>query len=74
MQVLAINGASYSRDLFKRTVTAATRSSAPIALILKNADRYITASIDYHGGLRYPHLERDPSTPAHFDEILTPRQ
>jgi predicted metalloprotease with PDZ domain len=74
MQILAVNGASYSSDLLERTVTVATHSSAPIVLILKNADRYITASIDYHGGLRYPHLERDPSVPAHFDEVLSPRQ
>jgi predicted metalloprotease with PDZ domain len=74
MQILAVNGASYSSDLLERTITVATHSPEPIVLILKNADRYITATIDYHNGLRYPHLERDESLPARFDEILSPRQ
>jgi hypothetical protein len=26
--------------------------------------------VDYHGGLRYPHLERDSSRPDYLSEIL----
>jgi hypothetical protein len=37
---------------------------------VKTGDRYTVAHVDYHGGLRYPHLERDPSTPARLDDIL----
>jgi predicted metalloprotease with PDZ domain len=74
MQILAVNGEGYSKDLLKRTLTAATHSSERIVLILKSADRYITANLDYHGGLRYPHLERVDAVPARFDEILSPRQ
>lgn len=74
MQILAINGAAYSGDLLKRTISAAQRSPAPIVLILKAADRYAVASVDYAGGLRYPHLERVPSSPALLDDILAPRQ
>jgi hypothetical protein len=29
-------------------------------------------SIDYHGGLRYPHLERIAGTADRLDEILAP--
>ena len=73
MQILAVNGAAYSGDLLKRTVTAAKRTTTPTVLILKNADRYLVASLDYHGGLRYPHLERDSGSPARLDDILAPR-
>ena len=31
------------------------------------------ARVDYHGGLRYPHLVRDGSKPALLDDILAPR-
>jgi hypothetical protein len=33
----------------------------------------MVANIDYHDGLRYPHLERDPSEPARLDDIVTAR-
>ncbi len=73
MQILAINGAAYDADLLKDAITAAKNPGAPIELILKRGDRYLVANIDYHGGLRFPHLERDSSAPARLDEILTPR-
>ncbi len=71
MQILAVNGAAYSGDLLKRTITASRSSSEPIVLILKDADRYVVATLEYTGGLRYPHLERVPSAPAVLDDILT---
>jgi predicted metalloprotease with PDZ domain len=73
MQILAVNGASYSGDLLKRTIRVSKGSATPIVLILKKADRYIIGTLDYSGGLRYPHLERDPAVPARLDEILAPR-
>lgn len=73
MQILAVNGAAYSGDLLKRTIAAAQRSPAPIVLILKAADRYVVASVDYRGGLRYPHLQRMAAGPALLDDILAAR-
>ena len=51
-------------------IRLAQTGSAPIELIVKTGDRYSVAHVDYHGGLRYPHLERDPSSPARLDDIL----
>ena len=73
MQVIAINGVAYDADFLKDTITAAKSAGSPIELILKNGDRYLVVNIDYHDGLRYPHLERDASTPARLDDILTAR-
>jgi predicted metalloprotease with PDZ domain len=75
MQILAINGESYSGELLKRTITAAKTQSDRIELILKLNDRYRVAHVDYHGGLRYPHLERDAMATgaALLDAILAPR-
>jgi predicted metalloprotease with PDZ domain len=73
MDILAVNGVAYSGELLKRTIKAEKGTSTPIVLILKKADRYIIASLDYGGGLRYPHLERDPAAPARLDDILAPR-
>ncbi len=73
MQILAVNGENYSGDLLKRTITATATKSGRIELILKLNDRYRVAHVDYHGGLRYPHLEREPTAPALLDTILAPR-
>jgi predicted metalloprotease with PDZ domain len=73
MQILAVDGAAYSADLLKRTISAAQRSPAPIVLILKNADRYVVANLEYTAGLRHPHLQRISSVPAVLDNILMAR-
>jgi predicted metalloprotease with PDZ domain len=72
-QILAINGTVYSADILKDSIRSAKDDSTPIELIIRIGDRYRVARVDYHGGLRYPHLERDPSAPARLDDILSPR-
>ncbi len=72
-QILAINGIAYDAGVLKDAIRAAQSGSAPIDLIVSTGERYRVAGIDYHGGLRYPQLERDPSVPARLDDILSPR-
>jgi len=69
-QILSVNGVAYEEDVLKDAIRLAQTGSAPIELIVKTGDRYSVAHVDYHGGLRYPHLERDPSSPARLDDIL----
>ncbi len=73
MQIIAINGVAYDADVLKDAIAAAKNPGSPIELILKRGERYLVAHIDYHDGLRYPQLQRDPSVPAMLDEILTAR-
>ena len=72
-QLLAVNGVSYSADVLKAAIQSAKNSSSPIELIVKTQDRYRVVNLDYHGGLRFPHLVRDPSVPALLDDLLGPR-
>ena len=72
-QILAINGVAYSGDVLQDAIRAARSTHSPIELIVKTGDRYAVAKIDYHDGLRYPHLERDPATPARLDDIIAAR-
>jgi len=54
------------RTLMRRlrtAITAAKNDTAPIELLVENQDYFKTCKVDYHGGERYPHLERDPSKP-----------
>jgi predicted metalloprotease with PDZ domain len=73
VEILAVNGVAYDADVLKDAIRAAKGATAPIELIIKSGDRFQVASIDYHDGLRYPHLERDASQPARLDEILAAR-
>ena len=73
MQILAVNGVAYEGDVLADAIRTAREPGSRIELIVKSADRYMVANIDYHDGLRYPHLERDATVPARLDEILTPR-
>jgi C-terminal processing protease CtpA/Prc len=72
-QILAINGIAYDADVLKDAIRAARGTPAPIELIVKIGDRYMVANLDYHDGLRYPHLERDSAEPARLDDILAAR-
>ncbi len=72
-QILAVNGIAYEPDVLKDAIRAAKGESQPIELIVRTGDRYRVARVDYHDGLRYPHLERQGTGPALLDAILAPR-
>lgn len=71
--IVAVNGIAYDMDGLKDAITDAKTNSAPIQLLMKRGDRYTTIAVNYHGGLRYPHLERLPNAPALLDAMLAPR-
>ena len=70
--VVAVNGVAYSADGLRRAITAAKDASQDIELLVKNGDQYRTVTLDYHGGLRYPHLVRTSGTDR-LSAILAPR-
>jgi predicted metalloprotease with PDZ domain len=72
--LMAVNGSAYSADVLKDAIRAAKSTKLPIELIVKTGDRFRVLMLDYHDGLRYPHLERDPSVPARLDDILAARK
>jgi len=56
--IVAVNGKDYSAQVLKDAVTAAKSTTTPIEFLVKNIDDYQTMKVDYHGGLKYPHLVR----------------
>jgi predicted metalloprotease with PDZ domain len=72
MKITAVNGSVYSPTILKEAIEAAQATTAPIRLIAANGTEVQTYSVDYHDGIRYPHLERDESRPNYLDEILHP--
>jgi predicted metalloprotease with PDZ domain len=72
MQLQAVNDQKYTPAVLRETVLAAEKTKEPIKLLLKRGDEFVTLSLDYHGGMRYPHLERVEATPDQLDAILAP--
>jgi predicted metalloprotease with PDZ domain len=71
MKLVAINGRAWSKDVLQDALRASTDSKHPIDLLIENAKFFKTYSIDYHGGIRNPHLERSAGADV-LGEILTP--
>ena len=72
MQLQAVNDQKYTSAGLREAILAAEKSKEPIKLLLKRGDEFVTVSLDYHGGMRYPHLERVETTPDRLDAILAP--
>jgi predicted metalloprotease with PDZ domain len=73
MKIVAVNSRAFSVDRLREAIKGTAHpESAPIELIVTNSDYYETVHIDYHGGLRYPHLERIEAQPDLLGSILAP--
>jgi predicted metalloprotease with PDZ domain len=71
-KILAVNGIAYDTDRLKEVITAAKGGKEPITLIVKDGDHFKVQSINYHGGLRYPRLERIEGKPDLLTKIYDP--
>ena len=72
-QIVAVNGQAYSQDVLTSAISAAKNGSELIELLVKRGDRYLTVPVDYHGGLRFPWLERVGDRETGLDRLLAPR-
>ena len=72
MKLVAVNGRRYAADLLHPAVQAATTNNAPIELLVENEDCFKSCKVDYHGGEKYPWLQRDPTKPDLLKDILKP--
>jgi predicted metalloprotease with PDZ domain len=72
MRLQAVNDQAFSLTNLREAIITAEKSSAPIKILLKRDKDFITVMLDYHEGLRYPHLERVGSTPNLLDLVLAP--
>jgi predicted metalloprotease with PDZ domain len=77
MKILAVNGRRWTGDspddMLRAAVAATKKSTKPLELILQNGEYLRTCSLDYHGGEKYPRLERIPGTQDLLSVILKSR-
>lgn len=70
--ILAVGDRTYSDDALKAAIAAARTSREPIRLLLKEGARVREVALDYHGGPRWPWLEKTAKGEALLDRVLTP--
>ncbi len=73
MHVVAVDGQAFSPDVMLYAVNRAEHSNAPISLITSQTGWYRTLALDYHGGIRFPHLERIAGAADILDDVAKPR-
>jgi len=71
--VIGVNGRVYTQELLRDAVKDSTNSKSPISLLVVSDDYISTHTINYHGGERYPHLERVNDRPDYLDELIKAR-
>jgi predicted metalloprotease with PDZ domain len=69
MKLVAVNGRKWTPDILREAIRAAKDGKEPIELLVENEEFYQTVKIDWHGGERYPHLEKIAGAPDVLAEI-----
>jgi predicted metalloprotease with PDZ domain len=70
MKIVAVNGESYSPDKLREIISNAKTVLNPIQFIVANGAQFKTMSMEYHDGLKFPHIERDGTKPDYLGEIF----
>jgi predicted metalloprotease with PDZ domain len=74
MTIVAVDERAYTAAGLREAIKAAqTTPSAKIKLLVRDQDLFRTVAVDYHGGLRYPRLERVAGAPDRLARIFRPR-
>jgi predicted metalloprotease with PDZ domain len=74
-ELLAVNGRKFDMmgDTLKNAIKAAAGNGPAPELLIHDGDVYRTVKLDWHGGLRYPRLEKVGTGPGTLDALLAPR-
>lgn len=72
-EIVAVNGRKFDADALKQAIKDAAGSGASPEILIHDGDVYRTAKLDWHGGLRYPRLEKVGTGPGTLDSLLAPR-
>ena len=70
MKITEVAGQKLTLDALRSAVAAST--TTPVQLKVANGPQVQDYTIDYHGGAKFPHLQRAPNRPDILDEILRP--
>ena len=72
-EIVAVNGRKFDGDALKQAIKDAAGSGHAPELLVHDGDLYRTVKLDWHGGLRYPRLEKVGKGKGTLDALLAPR-
>ena len=72
MRLVAVNGRGFTPTLLRAAIHDAEADGPEVEFIVENAGYYKLLRVDFHGGERYPVLERVTGAPDLLDDILAP--
>ncbi len=73
MQIRSVNGSTFSGNALNEAIRTTQNNNRSITVTANNGGFIRTYEIVYHGGPRYPHLQRNPALPDLLSEALRPR-
>ena len=72
MQIIAVNGRGFAPLNLRAALQHSAGNGPAMEFIVENTGYYKIIRMDYHGGERYPQMQRVEGTPARMDDILQP--
>jgi predicted metalloprotease with PDZ domain len=72
-EIVAIDGRKFDGDALKDAIKAAAGNGPAPELLVHDGEIYRTVKLDWHGGLRYPRLQKVGKGPGTLDALLAPR-
>jgi predicted metalloprotease with PDZ domain len=72
-ELIAVNGRKFDADALKAAIKSAAGTGAAPDLLVHDGEVYRTVKLDWHGGLRYPRLEKVGTGQNTLDALLAPR-
>jgi predicted metalloprotease with PDZ domain len=71
--IMSVNGRQFTGTVLREEVRSAAKTTDSVELMVRSGEYTSTRKVDYHGGERYPHLERRNGQPDMLTEIVQPR-
>lgn len=70
MTITAVNGRRWTREVLEK----ALKAKQPIELLVENNEHFTTHTLDYRGGIRYPHLVQVEGREDGLAKVLNARR
>jgi len=71
-KIIAVNNRQFTPTVLRETVASTANAKKTIELLIKSGEYYSTHKIEYEGGEKFPHLERDNSKADILSDIIAP--
>jgi predicted metalloprotease with PDZ domain len=71
--ITSVNGRQFTASVLREEAQGAAKTTEPIEFMVRSGEYTSTRKVDYHGGERYPHLERRNGKPDMLTDIVKAR-